>query len=303
MTSLFSKPILPMLLKTASKPFDDKNYIFELKLDGIRAVVFCQKNGTRLQNRKLKEISHVYPELLNIHKQCKQNCILDGEIIYVDEKGFPNFQVLQKRNLLTGKQKIEKVVQKYPVCFVAFDILAIGNKDITNLVLQKRKKILLENIKENEYISVARYINENGIAFFNKIKELSLEGIVAKNLNSTYNVGQRTEKWQKIKNIQSEDYIVCGYTKDETGDVKNLILAKKTEDKLAFDGEIYVPSSEAKKFVFDYAKKHKSTVIFDFLAPNIVWMTPNLICRVDFAARTDKGERRQPVFRGIRTDW
>lgn len=302
MDSLFSKKISPMLLKSVSKPFNNENYIFELKLDGIRCVAFCQKNETLLQNRRLKDISHVYPELINIHKQCKKNCILDGEIIYADDKGFPNFQILQKRNLLSGKLKIEKQSQKYPVSFVVFDILALGNKDITSLSLLKRKKILFNNIKENEFISIARYVSENGIDFFNKVKELSLEGIVAKNINSVYNIGQRTDSWLKIKNILSEDYFVCGYLPDKTGDVKSLILAKKEENKFIYDGEIYVPSSATRKFLFDYAKKHKSHVIFENLDSNIVWIEPSLICRVDFAERTDKGERRQPIFRGIRTD-
>ena len=302
MIDLFAKQILPMLLKSVLKPFNDENYIFELKLDGIRCVAFCQKNDTLLQNRNLKNITNTYPELINIFKQCKKKCILDGEIIYADEKGFPNFQVLQKRNLLSGKTKIEKQSQKYPVSFVAFDILAIGNKNITNLTLMERKEILFNNITENEFISVARFVKKNGIEFFLKTKELSLEGVVAKNKNSVYLIGQRTGSWLKIKNKISEDYLVCGYLPDETGDVKNLILATKKDNKFVFEGEIYVPLNSTKKFIYEYAKKHKTKAIFENLQTNIVWIKPKLICKVDFTERTNSKTRRNPIFRGIKMD-
>lgn len=301
MNTLYTKPILPMLLKSVSKPFDDANYIFELKLDGIRCIVFCT-DKTILQSRNLKNLSKTYPELNLLHKQCKKNCILDGEIIYADENGFPNFGFLQKRNLLVEKANIEKQAQNYPVSLVAFDILALDNKKLMDLTLMERKEILKNNIKENEFLSVARHIDNNGIDFFNKIKEMSLEGIVAKRKDSTYIIGKRSSNWLKIKNILSEDYIICGYLPDKTGEVKSLILARKENGELIFDGEIYVPSNETKEFVFNYAKKHKNKTIFENLKSNIVWIKPNLICRVDFAERTQNGERRQPIFRGIRTD-
>lgn len=302
MKELFLTNILPMKLKTISKPFDDENYIFELKLDGIRCIMFCDEKKTVLQNRNLKIINDTYPELLALHRQCKNKCILDGEIVYANEQGFPDFQALQKRNMASKKTQAEMWAKRYPVSFVAFDILSLGDKNLVAMPLIERKKFLKKNISENEFISVARYIEKSGVEFFGQIQKLSLEGIIAKKKNSPYLIGVRSDNWLKIKNLIYEDYTVCGYVPDESGNVKNLILAKKHGKNLIFDGEIYVPAQADKNFVLNFAKNNPGKELFKNLKKNVVWILPKLVCTVEFVQKTKTGERRQPIFAGFRTD-
>ena len=117
------KNISPMLLKEIRKPFDDDNYIFELKLDGIRCIAYLTENQTILANKRNKNITLIYPELSDIHKQANAKCILDGEIVVTGKNGFPDFFALQRRSLLNDKFKIEMASKENPVNFVAYDIL------------------------------------------------------------------------------------------------------------------------------------------------------------------------------------
>ena len=234
--------------------------------------------------------------------QCKENCILDGEIVFVNENGVADFQILQKRNMLSHSSRILEMAKQYPVSFVAFDILAFGKKDVTKLPLMERKALLGDVVLENEFLSVSRFIEEKGIMFFENIKAMALEGIVAKKKNSEYLIGQRSSNWLKMKNLIFEDYFVCGFEKDETGNVKNLILAKKEDGKLVYDGSIYIPNAKDKNFVLQHAKANKGKPLFKDLPSSVVWMKPNLICTVEFAKRTKTKSRRQAFFRGFRTD-
>lgn len=296
------KEFSPMMLQTTDAPFDDARFIFELKFDGMRVLVYCDKNQTILQNRKGTNVSDTFPELLFLHKQCKESCILDGEIIFVDEKGYPRFEILQKRLLVKDKAKISFLQRKYPVSIVVFDILKMNNKNLTQLPLLKRKKLLEKNVKENQFIQVVKFIENEGIKFFSKIQNLSLEGMVAKKKDSIYQIKKRSYDWLKIKNFLHEDYIICGYIPDENGKAKHLILASKIKNKLAYQGVIYLPSKFSQVFVQDFARENKGKVLFDNLQENIIWLLPKLICTVKFVEKTKKGELRQPVFVGIRTD-
>ncbi|MDD4111168.1 MAG: RNA ligase family protein, partial [Clostridia bacterium] len=220
------RKILPMLLKKNSQPFDSDDYIFELKLDGIRCLAYLDKNEMTLINRRFKNITKVYPELKNINKQVKEKCILDGELVYIDENGKPDFNILMTRSLSMNSFKIAVKSKSYPVTFVAFDILYYKGEDITSYNLLKRKAILNDNIVENSFINVSRYIENHGKILFEKVKEQNLEGVIAKLKRSTYQIGKRSGDWIKIKNLIDEDFIICGYTLDEDNRIKDLVLGQ-----------------------------------------------------------------------------
>lgn len=133
-----SKDVSPMLLESQEKPFDDDNYIFELKLDGIRCIAYLD-NKTSLRNKRNVELLPIYPELAYLYKQVKERCVLDGELVVLNEDGSPNFFLLQKRSLLTDKFKIELESKRHSVQFVAYDILQKGERAIVDLPLFERK--------------------------------------------------------------------------------------------------------------------------------------------------------------------
>lgn len=300
-----SKNISPMLLEHISKPFNSEDYIFELKLDGIRCLAYLDERQTILKNKRNKDVTDVYPELKQIHKQIKKRCILDGELVSLNKDGSPNFFALQKRSLLTDKFRIELEMEKNKVNFVAYDILYLDDKQTTNLTLTERKKMLENNIKENELLSISRIVENEGIKLFELTQQLSLEGIVAKKKTSTYQIGKRSKDWIKIKNLIDEDFYICGLMFDEDNQIKDLVLTTKINDKYINRGKVYLNiSKDEQNFILKYALKHtKNKPLFDIYSDkNILWIEPKLVCTVQYMMLTKDGKMRQPVFKGLRTD-
>ena len=299
------KDIAPMLLASQKQPFDDEDYIFELKLDGIRCIAYLDSNRTNLRNKRNKELLSLYPELKDLHLQVKKPCILDGELVVLNRDGSPNFALLQKRSLLTDKLKIEIESEKHKVHFVAYDILYIDGISIVDKPLLERKKHLKDNIKENNLLNISRFISTNGIKLFNLTKQLSLEGIVAKRKDSEYEIGKRSKSWIKIKNLIDEDLLICVIKLYENGLIKYLILCEKKNDGFLYRGKVFLNiSKEEQKIILNFAKsqKLKSPLFKNLQDKDIVWIKPELYCTIEYMHLTKDNNMRQPVFKSLRDD-
>ncbi len=148
MADLFEeKNISPMLLFEEHEPFDDDDYIYELKLDGIRCIAYIDNKSVTLQNKRYKDVTDIYPELSEMCKCVKKRVILDGELVVLTE-GKPDFYALQKRSLMGDRFKISLAAKNNPVQFVAYDILYFDGKDLTDSPQMKRKDILSKAITE-----------------------------------------------------------------------------------------------------------------------------------------------------------
>lgn len=166
-----TKNIAPMLIGSEGEPFDSEEYIFELKLDGERCIAYLDRDKTILKNKRNILMLPKVPELSEIHKNVNVRCILDGELAVIKD-GKPDFFEIQKRSLMSNPIKIEMASKKYPACFTAFDILYYEDKQVTNLTLTERKELLKKAVKsENEKFAVSRYIEKNGIAFYELAKQ------------------------------------------------------------------------------------------------------------------------------------
>ena len=294
------KNISPMLLHQV-EPFDDKDYIFELKLDGIRCIAYIDTKSVVLQNKRFKDVTDIYPELKDMNKCVKHKVILDGELVVLTD-GRPDFYALQTRSLMTDKFRIELAAKRNPVQFVAYDIIYNNGKDLTNLPLIKRKEILSANINEGKNLSISRYIEENGKAFFELAKKEKLEGIVAKKKDGLYHIGKRTRDWVKIKVMQDEDLIVLGYKPDDKGSVKDLILGYEENGKLKSKGSVYLGvSKEERDYIKNFAKNNKGKAI-DGKYKDVIWIKPELIGTVQYMQETESGNMRQPVWKGLKVD-
>ena len=171
MSDLFAdKNIYPMLLHEAKEPFDDKDYIYELKLDGIRCLAYVDIHSVILQNKRHKDVTEIYPELSQMKKCVKKKVVLDGELVCLVD-GKPNFYALQTRSLMQDRFKIKLAANKNPIQFCAFDILYFNGQDLTCKPLMDRKVILEKAVDEGNGLNVSRYIEEQGIAFFELAKQ------------------------------------------------------------------------------------------------------------------------------------
>ena len=303
MSDLFhDKNISPMLLNEVKDPFDDKDYIYELKLDGIRCIAYLGKEVV-LQNKRFKDVSAIYPELSDLNGCGKKNTVLDGELVVLTD-GKPDFYALQKRSLMGDRFRIQLVAKKNPVQFAAYDILYYDGKDLTDKPLMERKAILQEKVSEGNGLSVSRYIEEQGIAFFNLAKEQDLEGIVAKKKDGRYHIGKRTSDWIKIKIMQDEDLLILGYQPDEDGNVKDLILGYyNDEGELKCRGKVFLGvSKEERAIILNFAIKNTVKKPWFDKYKNIVWLKPQLVGTAHFMHETESGGMRQPVWKGLRED-
>lgn len=295
------KDLKPMLIGESGEAFNSPDYLYELKLDGIRCLAYLDESGTELRNKRDLRVTHIYPELKEIFKQVKKKCILDGEVIVAID-GRPNFEEVQRRALMSNKFRIELAASKHPVSFVAYDILYFDDKQVTNLSLIERKKLLDKNINEDERLSISRYIEEKGIELYDLTVQQELEGIVAKHKESKYYLGKDTKDWVKIKYLQDDDYVVCGYI-NKSDYIVSLVLGQYRDKNLIYKGHVTMGIN---KNNFDTIKNTATVDFPDFEPPkgneNAIWIESSLVCKVAYMAKNEKGGLRQPVFRGLRND-
>jgi bifunctional non-homologous end joining protein LigD len=288
-----------MLAKETNTPFDDKNWLFEIKWDGYRAIAEKNKNTVLLYSRNGISFLSTYPVVVNQLLKIKEDVVIDGEIVVINDKGNPDFQLLQ--------HYAEN--QDHPIQYYIFDLLKLNGHDTTGLSLIERKELLQKIIPQNEVIKYSDHILEKGNPFFKVSKEKDLEGIIAKKINSKYYPGKRTSDWLKIKHHKTQEAIVAGYTQP-SGTRKYLgalILAIKDGKKLKYIGhtgggfnqnslkEMYekLQALVQHKSPFDEKIKTNSPV---------TWVKPQLICEVKFAEITSDGKLRQPIFLHLRDD-
>ena len=290
-----------MLIGENQQAFDSPEYIYELKLDGIRCLAYFWNNGLELQNKRNKRLNSLYPELKDIYTQVKEKCLLDGELVIL-RGGKPDFFELQRRSLMSNPVKIEIASKKLPVCFTAYDILYLKDRQITDLPLVERKKLLSENIKESDSLAVSRFIEGNGVALYNAAAEQGLEGVIAKRKDSKYYFGKVTKNWVKMKALLDEDFIVCGYYMKANNYV-SVILGAYLEKKIIYQSHVVIGVSKEDYKIMSSTDKVAKSHYPDFPEfEGAIWLKPQLVCCVQFMERTPNGGLRQPVFRGLRDD-
>ena len=297
-----TKNIRPMLIGTEGQPFDSDEYIYELKLDGERCIAYLDRDKTILKNKRNILMLPKVPELAEIHKNVNVRCILDGELAVIKD-GRPDFFEIQKRSMMSNPVKIDMAAKKYPACFTAFDIMYYANRHVTDLPLTERKELLQKAvISENGRFAVSRFIEKNGIQFYALAEQQELEGIVAKRKDSKYYFDKRTKDWIKIKYLQDDDFVVLGYVPKENS-MNSIILGQYSNGQLVYKGHVTLgvggePFRRIKTL-------NKTDCPFSEIPKgneNAVWVTPELGCTVKYMMKTESGDMRQPVFKGLRED-
>ena len=291
------KNIKPMLISEMMEPFNNPDWIYELKLDGIRCIAYLDKD-TELRNKRNDRLLPKVPELTKIYQNVKERCILDGELVIL-KNGVPDFFELQKRSLTSNQFKLQLSSESFPACFVAYDILYQKDASLNQLPLLERKAILKDTINESTRLAISRFIPEKGIELFDIAKNQKLEGVIAKKKDSRYYFDKRTKEWIKFKFLADQDFVVCGYILKEKG-VTSVVLGQYQGSELLYKGHV--------TFGVKYGDLKKLETIEEspFLVTpsgneNAIWLKPGLVCVVQYMPN-EKGSLRQPVFKGFRDD-
>ena len=292
-----------MLIGTEGEPFDSPDYIYELKVDGERCVAYLDpQTGTDLRNKRNLKVLPKVPELAALHENVSRRCVLDGELAVITD-GKPDFFAIQRRSLMTSPLKIQLASQRQPACFVAFDLLYLDDHPTTDLPLMERKRLLEEVIRcEDARFAVSRHIEQTGIAFYELAKAQNLEGIVAKRRESRYYFDKKTKDWIKIKYLQDEDFVVCGYIR-KANHMTSIVLGQYRDGQLIYKGHVTLGVSGEN---FRRIREQPSLSTPPFAVPSgneqAVWVEPKLVCTVQYMMKTEGGGMRQSVFKGLRTD-
>jgi len=303
-------PIEPMLAKPADKPPASGDYFYEVKWDGIRALISLDEGQVTIRGRNGTDYTKQFPELLISEPAFRAtSAVFDGEIVCLEADGKPNFANVIHRMQQKSEGAAERARVKHPaVCYV-FDCLYLDGRPIINEPLIRRREWLEDAIKKDSAYRVSGVVDD-GPAFHEAVKQMGLEGIMAKLRNSTYLPGKRNDSWLKIKTRHTIECVIIGYTKGE-GDrekyFRAMHLAQANDGALKYvgrvgsgfnDDSLKAVSAELKELpTIKKPVKEKTTD-----DSRSVWVEPRLMCEVEFATVTKDGILREPVFLRLRPD-
>jgi DNA ligase D-like protein (predicted ligase) len=295
------KPMLAM----AGQPFNSAEWIFEPKIDGTRCIANVSQDVI-LQNRRLANITSRYPELANALGQRASHCILDGEIAVFSD-GRPDFSDLSVREHQTERLKIDYLSQAMPASFVVFDILYAKGKSIMDRPLSERKKILRDELQEDELVIISDFFFEKGVDYFSAALKMDIEGIMAKRLKSTYQPGVRSPDWIKIKKSLKLDLVIGGYIPGKGIRERyfgGLLLGGYESGKLVYVGRVGSGFSEKERqeIVQEFEFMPWSPFANSPSMPGAKWLKPDRVVQVAAMEVTEQGHLRAPVFLRMRDD-
>jgi bifunctional non-homologous end joining protein LigD len=298
-------PMLAMLGKGA--PSSDKDWLYEIKWDGVRALCFLDSGKLRLVSRKGDSIDKQYPELsvLPHHIQASQ-AVIDGEIAALDPQGRPSFELLQHRINVVEPSAIARLARAHPVVFCAFDLLYLDGHDLRAVPLIERKKLLESIVQPGDVVRYSDHFVAAGPELLAAAEQQGLEGIVGKRASSHY-VSRRTSDWVKWKVANTSDFVICGFTPGERDGLGALVLGSNDEGKLKWAGNVGTGFDAAMVRTLQQKLEPLITKTSPLppskdLPKKVTWVKPELICEVKFANWTEEGRLRAPVFLGLRTD-
>lgn len=292
--------VKPMLATLVDEPFNGKDWLYEIKWDGYRVLSMLQEGKVKLFSRSGQNFNSQFPSIVEELEKLSIEAWLDGEIVVLNEKGLPSFQMLQNY----GRHAKGNLV------YYVFDILYLNGKDLKSLPLLERKEILKSVLPENHpAIWYCDHISNKGIAFFKQAAKKGLEGIIAKRIESHYLEGKRSKSWLKIKTHLRQEAIICGFTSPKgsreyfgsllLGVYENKVLTYVGHTGTGFDrrmlSNIYARLSPLiqPNCPFKNIPKNRAAV---------TWVKPELVCEVSFAEWTGDGHMRQAVFIDFRED-
>jgi bifunctional non-homologous end joining protein LigD len=288
-----------MLAKSFEKAFNNENWIFEIKWDGYRAVADLSNEKPLFYSRNGISFLSKFDKVSQDFDHQKHKMILDGEIVAYDENGKPNFQLLQQ---IGDNPNLALVYQ-------VFDLLWLNGHSTEEIPLIQRKELLKEALIETDVIKYCDHILEKGIDFFNQMKKMQLEGMIAKKADSLYIENSRSLDWLKIKFTNTEEVIICGFTKPRGSreGFGALILGKYIDGKLIYSGHTGTGfNKESLNLLHGRLKKlvTKNSPFETIPKTNmpVTWTKPELVCEIKYSEITKDGIFRHPVFVAIRED-
>jgi bifunctional non-homologous end joining protein LigD len=298
----------PMMATLEPEPFDAEGWLFEVKWDGHR----CLANlgtATRLTSRTGRDATAQFPELAEMHRQlAARNAVVDGEVVALDAQGRPSFARMQER-FHRSAEELARNAGRVPIQFIAFDLLWLDGVPLLDRPLYERRARLAEVFVETRRMRLSQVVEEAGVAFFDEIRKLGLEGVVGKRMASPYRPGQRSPDWRKVKTVRRQDCVIVGWTPGKgkrSTTLGALLVAVWDGGRLRYAGNVGTGFGDAFLAELLAELRERETgerpVGPDPRVRGTRWVSPELVCEVEHQGWTKEGRLRFASFKGIRTD-
>lgn len=295
-----------MLATPWPKPFIDADWFFEVKWDGVRAIVTWDGTAIDVRSRAGNEATSRYPELT--HFSAPRPVVLDGEIIALDDSGRPSFERLQSRMNLAHAPDIARAAGTVPISCVVFDLLFDGT-DITEMPFEARRERLLALGLDEPFVP-STVVEADPSALWDFVIDRGIEGIVGKRSGSLYRPGVRSPDWRKVTHFKTVRAVVGGYLPGERGrstSFGSLLVGVHSDSGLRWIGAVGSGFSNDDLAAIRAALDQMTTDRCPFvqaadIPPHAVWVAPQLVAMVQYKELTGAGRLRGPSFKGFTDD-
>lgn len=291
----------PMLTTLVDEPFDREGWVFETKWDGYRTIANINKGKAELYSRHQLSFNQQYEVIKTAVEGIPHNVVLDGEVVVLGKNSRSDFQALQNY----------KTTRKGNLVYEVFDLLYLNGHDLKELTLLERKTLLKEVIAQlgHPKVKYSGHTPTKGLHLFKKAQKANWEGIIAKDGSSSYAEGNRSINWLKIKILNRQEAIICGFTEPRGSRKKMgaLMLGVYEGKKLEYIGHCgggfnEKTLNEVHAKLLPYVQKESPFEKKVVANMPVTWVKPVLVCEVKFSEWTGGGNLRQPIFIALRED-
>ncbi len=306
--------IAPMLAKAGElPPDDDEAWAYEIKWDGIRAIAVSEPGTLKLFTRNQNEVSARYPELRPFNRALSHHrAILDGEVVAFGPDGTPSFSALQGRMHLTSESAARRLAKTAPVSYVVFDLLWLDGHSLLGLPLAERRERLRELLDDAPRWTVPDHVVGHGSQVLAAAKAQGLEGVMAKKLDCPYTPGGRVDGWRKVKLLQRQELVVCGWlpgTGRRRDRIGALVVGVNEEGGLRYAGRVGTgfTGKELDRLAGLLGPLERpETPLTAGAGPSppreAIFVEPRYLAEVEFTEWTPDGQLRHPSYKGLRDD-
>jgi bifunctional non-homologous end joining protein LigD len=306
--------VAPMMATLAdSLPADDERWAYEMKWDGVRAVVHVNGGRPTAWSRNDIDITDTYPELRAMAESMgATQAVLDGELVVLDKAGRPSFERLQPRMHVTGAARIRRLAESIPVTYYVFDVLHLDGRSTMSLRYRERRALLEElGLSGASWQTPPAWFG-GGQAVLAAAREQRLEGVVAKQVDCAYEPGARSRRWLKVKNLRTQEVVVAGWRpgRGRRADaIGSLLLAVPAADGWRYVGKVGTGFTadalqelqrRLEPLTTDVSPLGDDVPRAD--ARDAHWVRPELVGEVRFTEWTRDRRLRHPAWRGLRPD-
>ena len=303
-----------MRAESRDAPFSDARWLFEPKLDGIRALAFVRDGTVELRSRRGIDATRQYPSVAaELKRQPAHEIVLDGEIVALDEHGVPSFELLQERIHLGGDGEIARAETRIPVVYYVFDLLYLDGINLCPVPLEDRLETLARVLLPTAHVRLLEQFDVDGKTAYAAAMAHGIEGLVAKRRDSVYESGKRSRNWQKIKSRMTEEFVVGGFSAGQggRGSTFGSLIVGQYDEEGRLHYVTHVGSGFDDRTLGEVSRRLRELVMTEcpFAEtppreghPRATWVHPELVVEVEFSHWTRDRHLRAPVFRRLRED-